>query len=76
MEINNVTIAYFDKSVLVDSDVEGVCHKKAIPWLSVVQSVEGNYDIKIGSGKTYHGHCGPAGQLHSPCRSDSGTGGR
>jgi len=54
MIIKNVAIAYFSKSLRLESDVEGVCHKKALPWLSVVQSVEGTYDIKIGRGKTYH----------------------
>jgi len=32
---------------------EKLTHTKALPWLSVVQSVIGSYDISLGGGKTY-----------------------
>lgn len=35
------------------SDCDGVIHKKVLPWLSVVQSVTGSYDIRLASGETH-----------------------
>jgi AraC-like DNA-binding protein len=37
-----------------DSEIgERVTHTKALPWLSVVQSVVGSYDISLGGGKMH-----------------------
>lgn len=33
-------------------DYEGVCHRKTLPVLSVVQPTRGSYDISLGGGKT------------------------
>ena len=52
MEIKKAEIAYFQKGGLNSDRIEGVRHVKILPYLSVVQSVEGNYDIALGSGST------------------------
>lgn len=48
MDIQNVIINYFSLGTLHNSDCENVEHIKVLPWLSVVQATEGNYDIAIG----------------------------
>lgn len=55
MEIKNISIkipqmadCYFDESS------DGVRHIKSLPFLSVVQSVTGSYDIAIDDGEQFH----------------------
>ncbi len=51
MDIQKAEIKYFSLDSLHSRDMDGVKHEKVLPWLSVVQSVEGSYDIKIGNKK-------------------------
>ena len=48
MDIQNLKINYFSLGTLHSGDCENVEHIKVLPWLSVVQATEGNYDIAIG----------------------------
>lgn len=52
LEIKHVEIKYFKKNGFSSVQSEGLHHVKALPFLSVVQSVEGSYDITLGNGKT------------------------
>lgn len=49
MEITSAQIKYFKKGRFDAVCNEGVKHTKVLPYLSVVQSVEGNYDIALGN---------------------------
>ncbi len=49
MEIQKVRIESFSLGAINSSDCENVEHIKVLPWLSVVQAMEGNYDIALGS---------------------------
>lgn len=51
MEITNASIKYFQKSGLGSVYNEGLKHIKVLPYLSVVQSIEGSYDITLGNGE-------------------------
>lgn len=53
MDVKNVSVLYLSKSGFTTDSYDGVRHKKTLPWLSVVQSVSGSYDIQIGNGKTF-----------------------
>lgn len=47
MEIQEIRILYERCVLATPQDMEGVHHIKSLPWLSVVQSVKGSYDIQI-----------------------------
>ena len=51
LEIKSIEIKYFRKHGF--SNVQNENHRdvKILPYLSVVQSVEGSYDIALGGGK-------------------------
>ena len=51
MDIQSAEIKYFSLDSLWSRDMDGVKHVKVLPWLSVVQAVEGSYDIRIGMKK-------------------------
>lgn len=53
MKIESVKIDYLDKGFLSSYNHEGICHVKTLPYLSIVESIEGNYEIKLGNGETY-----------------------
>lgn len=53
MEIKGAQIKYLKKSGFYSMDNENVRHTKVLPYLSVVQSVEGSYDISLGADRTY-----------------------
>ena len=50
MDIQKVNINYFLIDSLNDNS-ENLRQIKVLPWLSVVQAVEGSYDIQIGTQK-------------------------
>jgi len=52
MEIQKIGLEYCKKDN-TKNRCEGICHVKTLPYLSVVQSVEGSYDIRLGTGATY-----------------------
>jgi len=52
LTITNAHIKTFKKSGFNSVYNENIKHIKVLPYLSIVQSVEGSYDIAIGSGET------------------------
>ena len=52
MEIKKIDIEYLNKDGWSSCTADNVRHIKILPYLSVVQSVEGSYDIALGSGET------------------------
>ena len=54
MHIEKVHIEYAHKSGFSSATCNGSCHTKVLPYLSVVQAVEGSYDIQLDNGKTYN----------------------
>lgn len=52
LEITSAQIKQFKKGGFFSAHNENVQHIKILPYLSIVQSVEGSYDIAIGSGPT------------------------
>lgn len=51
LEITNVNIKFFQKNGFYSVCNENVKHVKVLPYLSIVQSVEGSYDIALGNGE-------------------------
>lgn len=51
MEIRMADVRYCNKNGLDSRSVEGVRHTKVLPYLSVVQAVEGEYEIALGREK-------------------------
>ena len=54
MDIAKIHIEYAHKSGFSSTTCNGSCHTKVLPYLSVVQAVEGSYDIQLDNGKTYN----------------------
>lgn len=50
LKITNAEIKFFRKSGFYSVSIENIKHIKILPFLSIVQSVEGSYDIALGSG--------------------------
>lgn len=50
MQPKSVSIEYFRKDGFSSRSVDGLKHVKILPYLSIVQSVEGTYDVAIESG--------------------------
>ncbi len=53
MKIEKIEIRFERCFCTHRGNMEGIRHVKSLPWLSVVQSVEGSYDICIDNGTTY-----------------------
>lgn len=51
LEIKNIEIKHFGKHGFYGAKNENLRHVKILPYLSIVQSVEGSYDITLGNGK-------------------------
>lgn len=47
MQIEKIVIEYAKKDGFTSTLCDGVCHTKVLPYLSVVQAVEGSYDIQL-----------------------------
>lgn len=54
MRIEKIGIAYANKNGFSSTTCDGMCHTKVLPYLSVVQAVEGSYDIQLDNGATYN----------------------
>ena len=54
MQIKKINIEYAHKSGFSSSTCDGSCHSKVLPYLSVVQAVEGSYDIQLDNGVTHN----------------------
>ena len=52
IKIERIEIKYVRRDNSLRKDIEGLHHIKSLPWLSVVQSVEGSYEITLGEGAT------------------------
>lgn len=53
MEILKAEIKFMKSDGFSDRWYDGVRHRKILPWLSIVQSLEGSYEISLGGGKFY-----------------------
>jgi len=53
LKIDRIDIKYHDINSLCSATFDNIKHIKSLPYLSIVQSVEGSYDIALGAGKTY-----------------------
>lgn len=49
MEIKSAEIKYFKKDGFTSRSAENLKHVKILPYLSIVQSVEGSYEITLGN---------------------------
>ena len=54
MRIEKIGIEYASTGGFSSTTCNGMCHTKVLPYLSVVQAVEGSYDIQLDNGITYH----------------------
>lgn len=54
MQIKKIDIEYIHKCGFSSTTCDGSCHKKVLPYLSVVQAVEGSYDIQLDNGATHN----------------------
>ena len=54
LEIKKASLKGIQKGNLLSSACEGIQHIKIMPLPSVVQAVEGSYDIKLGEGETFN----------------------
>lgn len=52
MEITKINVEHASKGSFQSSTCDGLRHIKVLPYLSVVQAVEGSYDIRLGGGET------------------------
>lgn len=52
LDIKSAEIKYFKKDGFVSAHNDNLQHRKVLPYLSIVQSVEGSYDIALGSAAT------------------------
>lgn len=50
MNVENICIDYVSKSGMASTECDKICHTKVLPYLSVVQSVEGSYGIQLDNG--------------------------
>lgn len=53
MQIEKIGIEYATKSGF-STTYNSMCHTKSLPYLSVVQAVEGSYDIQLDNGATFN----------------------
>lgn len=54
MKFKKIELDYVEKNGFSSVSFDGICHIKTLPYLSVVQAVEGNYDIQLGKGEMYN----------------------
>ncbi len=54
MNIEKIHIEYIHKNGFTSNEHDGICHTKILPYLSVVQAVEGSYDIQLNNGITHN----------------------
>ena len=53
LEITSVQIKFLKKGGFYAVKNENIKHKKVLPYLSIVQSMEGSYDIALGNEKAF-----------------------
>ena len=54
MNLKKIELEYIEKKGFRSSSHNGIRHIKTLPYLSVVQAVEGNYDIQLSKGALYN----------------------
>lgn len=54
MNVQSINIEHVTKHKFSSNLCDGLCHTKVLPYLSVVQAVEGSYDIQLDNNKTYN----------------------
>ena len=54
MTVKSIQIEYSNKNGFTSSSIDGVRHTKALPYVSIVQAVEGNYGISLDNGKSFN----------------------
>lgn len=54
MKINRIELEHMEKSGFSSQSHEGIRHIKTLPYLSVVQAVEGSYDIQLSDGQVFN----------------------
>ena len=52
LDIKSAEIKYFKKDGFVSAHNDNIQHIKVLPYLSIVQSVEGSYDIALANAAT------------------------
>lgn len=52
MEIKKIVVEYIGRGSFSSTTMDTICHVKTLPYLSVVQAIEGNYDITLGTSPT------------------------
>ncbi len=58
MKLKKIELEYVEKDGFSSTSCDGIRHIKTLPYLSVVQAVEGNYDIQLGKGEMYNTETG------------------
>jgi AraC-like DNA-binding protein len=48
MDIHSIDIRYVKRDGFISDSMDGIQHIKVLPWLSLVQSKEGSYDVSLG----------------------------
>ena len=54
MEIQKLNLEYTYKSGFYFRIHNGIRHVKTVPYLSIAQAIEGNYDIRLGNGEFFN----------------------
>ena len=54
MQIKKIGIEYASKSGFSSTTCNSMCHTKVLPYLSIVQAVEGSYDIQLDNRATFN----------------------
>jgi len=54
MHIRKINIEYARKNGFTSDTCDGNCHTKVLPYLSVVQAVEGSYDIRLDNSEMFN----------------------
>jgi len=54
MDIKRIQLEYAAKSDWSSNMIDGLHHIKMLPYISIVQGVEGNYDIQLNDGEIYN----------------------
>lgn len=64
MDITNVEIRHYRKNGFSSKEMNQIRHQKILPYLSIVQAVEGSYEISLGGGA--HEQTGEGGFFIAP----------
>lgn len=54
MKINSMRLEFTSKSGFSSTSIDEICHVKTLPYLSIVQAIEGNYDIQLTNSEMHN----------------------